>query len=315
MRSKLRKKKARRLSYRKNWKRCSTVKTRARLPLPFLQRSCALLLRFEAVPLTAFTLFGFGCLFLGLLLPGRPSPIFAGLPARRTHLRLTRFLSHLTRSAGRTSVSGCFARARFGLASPNVLPVPVIFGPAPVSVFLSTAGPLSTMFRHVRRFDFSSSRSSSLFGFAVFLTRPSLFTRALRCVRGLICSFFRSRRSPRSLCAFALLRACALVEGLDRVGLWMALIHRRLEIAILGCRLLPRKLLGGWRHFPSVRRSGFLFRGWLGFHAIRTIKAGAVSGHLFVYHVAIDIGVTDDGGIHAGHSGVVLESVPTPSAT
>src|ERR1700719_4456407 len=47
MRSKLRKKKARRLSYKKNWKSCSTAKTKVRMPPPFLQPFCALRSRFE----------------------------------------------------------------------------------------------------------------------------------------------------------------------------------------------------------------------------------------------------------------------------
>src|SRR6266540_1576559 len=50
MRLKPRKKKARRLSYRKNWKSCSTARTKVRLPLPSLQPSSALRLLFEALP-------------------------------------------------------------------------------------------------------------------------------------------------------------------------------------------------------------------------------------------------------------------------
>src|SRR5439155_21508267 len=78
-------------------------------------------------------------------------------------------------------------------------------------------------------------------------------------------------------------------------------------------RLLTRELLGGWWHFLSVRRSGFLCRGLLRIHSIRTVKAGAASGHLFVHRV-IDVGVMDNVGIHARHSGVVLEGVSTPSS-
>src|SRR2546430_2580776 len=48
MRLKPRKKKAKRLSYRKNWKSCSTTRTKVRLPLPFLQPSSALRSLFEA---------------------------------------------------------------------------------------------------------------------------------------------------------------------------------------------------------------------------------------------------------------------------
>src|SRR5437762_11510226 len=94
----------------------------------------------------------------------------------------------------------------------------------------------------------------------------------------------------------------------------MALVHRRLEIPILARRLLPCNLLGCWRHFPSVRRCGLLFRSRLRFHPIGTVKAGTVIGHLFIHHRAIDVGVMDDGGIHARHSGVITKRIPFPSA-
>src|SRR4029434_2303663 len=55
MRSKPRKKKAKRLRYRKNWKSCSTAKTRVRMLPPFLQPSYASRSRFEAVPPTHFS--------------------------------------------------------------------------------------------------------------------------------------------------------------------------------------------------------------------------------------------------------------------
>src|SRR5260370_27812113 len=86
----------------------------------------------------------------------------------------------------------------------------------------------------------------------------------------------------------------------------MAFIHRSLEIVILACRLLPRKLFGGWRHFLGVPRSGFLFRSRLRFDAIRTVKARAGSVHLFV-HRAIDISVMNDASVHVRHGGVVTE--------
>jgi len=94
----------------------------------------------------------------------------------------------------------------------------------------------------------------------------------------------------------------------------MTLIHGRLEIPILGCRLLPRELLGGWRHFPSVLRSSFLFRSRLRFHPIGPVKAGTVTVHLFIHHRAVDKGVMHDGGIHARHGGVITERVSFPSA-
>src|SRR5206468_1635816 len=77
--------------------------------------------------------------------------------------------------------------------------------------------------------------------------------------------------------------------------------------------LLMCQLLGGWRHFLNVRRSGFLCRALLRIHSIRTVKAGAVNVHLFVHRV-IDVGVMDNVGIHACHSGVVLEGVSAPSS-
>src|SRR5438876_5000081 len=94
----------------------------------------------------------------------------------------------------------------------------------------------------------------------------------------------------------------------------MTLVHRRLEIPILACRLLPRKLLRGWRHFLGVRRSGLLFRIRLCFHPIGPVKAGMAAVHLFIHHRAVDVGVMDDGGVHTRYSGVVAEGVSFPSA-
>src|SRR5580765_8509249 len=79
----------------------------------------------------------------------------------------------------------------------------------------------------------------------------------------------------------------------------MALIHRSLEVVILACRLLPRKLFGGWRCFLGVLRSAFLFRSRLRFYPVRAVKAGAGGVHLFV---------------HVRHGGVVTERVSFPSA-
>src|SRR5215469_9324882 len=45
MRSKPRRKTVEQLSYKNNWKTCSTAKTKVRLPRPFLRRSCASRLR------------------------------------------------------------------------------------------------------------------------------------------------------------------------------------------------------------------------------------------------------------------------------
>src|SRR4029077_3278206 len=92
-----------------------------------------------------------------------------------------------------------------------------------------------------------------------------------------------------------------------------ALVHGRAEILIFACRLLTCQLLGCWPHFLSVRRSGFLCRVLLRIHSIRTVKAGAVNVRLVVHRV-IDVGVMDNVGIHARHSGVVLEGVSTPSS-
>src|SRR4029453_2046092 len=94
----------------------------------------------------------------------------------------------------------------------------------------------------------------------------------------------------------------------------MALIHGRLEIVIFTCRFLSCELLGGWRHFLSVRRSGLLFRSRLRFDAIRPVEAGMASVHLFFYHRAIDVGVVNDGSVHARHGGVITERVSFPSA-
>src|SRR5216110_705285 len=88
MRSRPRKKKVERVNCRKNWKSCSTAKTKVRLPLQFLQLSFALRPPFEAAPLTmprqrqrwpGFFLFPCCCPPLGL---GRlpPPPICGGFP-------------------------------------------------------------------------------------------------------------------------------------------------------------------------------------------------------------------------------------------
>src|SRR4029077_2886455 len=94
----------------------------------------------------------------------------------------------------------------------------------------------------------------------------------------------------------------------------MAMVHRRLEIVILACRLLPRELLRGWRHFLSVLGSGFLFSGRLRFHPIWTVKAGMAGVRLSTHHRAIDIGVVNDRRIHSGHGSVVTERVSFPVA-
>ena len=92
------------------------------------------------------------------------------------------------------------------------------------------------------------------------------------------------------------------------------MVFRRVQIGILACCLLSRELLGGWRHFFGVCRSSFLFSSLLGFHTVRTVKRGATVVHLFAHHVAIDVGVVNDGLIHVRNSGVVTESVSFPSA-
>jgi len=94
----------------------------------------------------------------------------------------------------------------------------------------------------------------------------------------------------------------------------MALVHRRLEILILTCRFLTRKLLGGRPCFLSVCRSGLLFGSRFCLYSIGTVKARTVSVNLSVHRV-IDVGVMDNIRIHARHSGVVLEGVSTPSST
>jgi ubiquinone/menaquinone biosynthesis C-methylase UbiE len=45
-------KKAKQLSYRKNWKNCSTARTKVRMALPFVQSSCELRSRFKPAPVT-----------------------------------------------------------------------------------------------------------------------------------------------------------------------------------------------------------------------------------------------------------------------
>src|SRR6266704_2388877 len=66
----------------------------------------------------------------------------------------------------------------------------------------------------------------------------------------------------------------------------MTLVHRRLEVAILACRLLPCELLRGWRHFLGVLRSGFLFRSRLRFHPIGSVKTDSRAPVAFIKHVS-----------------------------
>src|SRR5262249_47053071 len=93
----------------------------------------------------------------------------------------------------------------------------------------------------------------------------------------------------------------------------MALAHRSLEIVILACRLLTLELLRSWADSLSVRSRGLLCRGLLRIHTIGTVKAGAVSVHILGERI-IDVGVVDNVGIHARHSGVVLEGVSAPAS-
>lgn len=142
--------------------------------------------------MVAVRLFRFALLFLLVLLSSR----FGGIPSLlrmfATRLRLMRNRLRMARPliwpVARTSVSGCFAIVRFGLVSLNVSLVPVVFGPVLIPVCCSTARPLSMAFRQVR---------------------------------GLVS---RSCASLTSLCALAVLRARALIERLDSVGVRIALI-------------------------------------------------------------------------------------------
>src|SRR6266487_339182 len=221
MRLKLRKKKAKRLTYRKNWKSCSIAKTRVRTPLPFLQPSCALRSRFEALPLTlAVPFLGFALLFLGLLRSARAGAVCSRLRDTPTHFGLTRLLSHLMGSASRTSGTGCFASVRFGLVSPSGSHVAVVFGlelvPAcscvTCSSCLSSSCSLKITFSYVPRFvsTFSRSRScrSSLAG-------ACALTIEFGCVPDFVFTFActHSSCSPDSLfAALALPHTFALIE-------------------------------------------------------------------------------------------------------
>jgi hypothetical protein len=125
--------------------------------------------------MVAMRLFRFALLFLLLLLSG----CFGVIPSRlrmfptrlrvmRNRLRMARPLMWLV---ARTSVSGCFARVRFGLVSLKIRLVAVICGPDLVPVCFSVSCALAFMFRYV----------------------PGLVSRS--------CS------SPKSLCALAMLLA------------------------------------------------------------------------------------------------------------
>ena len=94
----------------------------------------------------------------------------------------------------------------------------------------------------------------------------------------------------------------------------MAVILRCLKIRIFGCRFLSRELLRRLGHLPGVLCSGFLFRRWLGFYAVRTVKGGVAAVHLVIHDRAIDVGVMNDGGVHSRYGGVVMENVSFPAA-
>src|SRR4029077_8442114 len=72
------------------------------------------------------------------------------------------------------------------------------------------------------------------------------------------------------------------------------------------------ELLRGRRHF--LFRGGFLLGICLRFYSIGTVKAGMTAVHLFVHHIAINVGVVNDGLVHVGYGGVVPEPVPRPVA-
>ncbi len=143
----------------------------------------------------------------------------------RSRLRLARSWSHLMGPvSGTTSGSGHFAGMRFALVSPSIS-VSVIFRSDLVAVFSRTTCPFSVTFSYVPPFVPTVSCSLKItFG----------------CVSDFVFTFARSGStcSPESLGAFALSHAFVLVECLDRVGVRFALVHGRLEVAILGCRLL-----------------------------------------------------------------------------
>jgi hypothetical protein len=118
----------------------------------------------RAVPLAvAVLLFGFAWLFLALLLSGRVCAIPIRLRVMRNHFGLTRPLSHLMGSASRTSGSGCFSGARFGLVTLKISPVSPIFGFPLAPVFLKVPCSLAEMFRYVPGLVASFSCSASEF--------------------------------------------------------------------------------------------------------------------------------------------------------
>ena len=85
--------------------------------------------------------------------------------------------------------------------------------------------------------------STSRFSSPSFSGLPGACALAIKfgCVPDFVFTFACTGSSASPGCLFAALalpHAFVLVECLDRIGVRFALIHRRLEIAILGCCLL-----------------------------------------------------------------------------
>src|SRR5262245_59270051 len=128
MRLKLRKRRARRLSYRRNWKSYLKARTKVRLPLLFLQPSSALRSLFKAAPVSGNSARStFAWLFLlALRLPtGLARAIAAAAHLRMfpshlsvtPHLRIMRHLIHRPRPVSSPTCSSCFAGVHLGLVS------------------------------------------------------------------------------------------------------------------------------------------------------------------------------------------------------
>src|SRR5215469_17009176 len=182
-----------------------------------------------------------------------------------------------------------FAGVHFALASAHVSPVPLISGLELVAVFSSVTRSLKITFSQVPRFVSTFSRAACSLALSEFVFSS----------RSDSCCF-------QSLCTLALPSALALVERFNRIGIRIALVHRRLEILILGCRLLTLKLLRSWPFFLSIcRRSSLFCSRFCLYPTISTVKARTVSVHILGERI-IDVGIMDNGLIHMCHSGVVL---------
>src|SRR5450755_314428 len=98
--------------------------------------------------------------------------------------------------------------------------------------------------------------------------------------------------------------------AVDRRGIGLSVIVRRLQSGILFRCCDARALCRGWREVLCFRCGLFLRRG-LGSCAARAVEAGAAAG---IYDLVVDVGVVNHSGVHPGHSCVIPKNTAGPCA-